>query len=226
MEDLLRRSSDGACGQSTRELDAVKDEMLEDALLQHDLSETESSAPRRFQNQYDPHSTKMADPVPINPRLFPGLHLGLGGVQCSHTNREVLKNRLLSVLLNKLGANYSKRTKGETDLFLVQVEDDKLITTPSELVQALIDSGHEVEVVPSCQSVSFGVFLCVLEDDESWSQIPLAAFLESGYEDDGWHGGASIYASFWIKPGSKWTTLWKTYRWSTEQVFDTALYRN
>jgi hypothetical protein len=183
MEGLIRRSSDGASGQSTRDLQTAKEEMLEDTLLQQDLSETESLKPPRFKDQYDPNSTKMADPVPINPRLFPGLHLGLGGVQCSHTNREVLKNRLLSVLLNKLGANYSKRIKGETDLFHVQLEDKKVITTPSELVQALIDSGHEVEVVPSCQSVSFGIFLCVLEDDESWSQIPLAAFLESGYED-------------------------------------------
>lgn len=183
MEDLLRTSSGGGCGQSTRELDTAKEELLDDPLLQQDLKEIKHTPPRRFKDLYDPHGTKMADPVPINPRLFPGLHLGLGDAQCSHTNREVLKNRLVSVLLNKLGANYAKLIKGETDLFSVQVEDDKIITTPSELVKALNDSGHKVEVVPSCQSVSFGVFLCILEDDGSWSHIPLAAFLESGYED-------------------------------------------
>jgi hypothetical protein len=40
-----------------------------------------------------------------------------------------------------------------------------------------------VEAVPACQITTFGISLCILEEDGSWSYIPLAAFLESGYED-------------------------------------------
>lgn len=187
MEDMMRRGGGIDCGQSTRELDAAREELsLEsdiDTPHQDSGEESKKVLPRRFKDQYDPHSTKMADPVPINPRLFPDLHLGWGSAQCTHTNREVLKNRLLSVLLNKLGANYSKRIKGERNLFHVELDDENLISTPSELIQALIDSGHNVEAVPVCQITTFGISLCLFEDDSSWSYIPLAAFLESGYED-------------------------------------------
>jgi hypothetical protein len=173
-----------AGGQSTRELDAAREELLDDTILQHDM-EKEVNRPRRFKDRYDPHGTKMSDPVPVNPRLFPGLHLGWGDAQCTHTNREVLKNRLISILLNKLGANYSKSTAntGGGNLFCVELENEKVITTPWELIQALIVSGHKVQAVPACQVTTFGIALCIHEDDGSWSYIPLAAFLESGYED-------------------------------------------
>ena len=181
MEDRMRHAS--GCGQSTRELDVAREDLLEDELLQQDMEDEAKQAPRRLKDKYDPHSRKMSDPVPINPRLFPGLHLGMGDAQSTHTNREVLKNRLMSILLNRLGANYTKQIRGQTDLFTVQLDNEKLITTPWELVQVLIDSGHKVEAVPTCQITTFGISLSILEDDDSWSYIPLAAFLESGYED-------------------------------------------
>lgn len=133
----------------------------------------------------------MADPTPINPRLFPGLHLGWGdGTKCTHTNREVIQNRLLSVLLNRLGANYHTLTEHgnenapDDELFRVQMTgDSEPITTPWEFVQGLIDSGHDVTCVPTSRITTFGISLSVQESDNSWSSIPLACILESGYED-------------------------------------------
>ena len=135
---------------------------------------------------YDPEDRSMSAPVPVNPRLFPDLHIGFGDALCSHTKREVLKMRLLALLLNKLGSNYSKQADGcsESDLFTVQMTPDgKKISKPSDLVQALIDSGHKIEVVPTSRLTTFGIALCVKEPDNSYTNIPLGVFVESGYED-------------------------------------------
>ena len=94
--------------------------------------------------------------------------------------------RLLSIILNRLGSNYYKRLNGLDDrIFSVQMseDDNEVITTPGAFIEALIKSGHNVEAVPTTHLTTFGVNLCVKEDDGSWSNIPLAAFLESGYED-------------------------------------------
>jgi len=140
---------------------------------------------------YDPEDRSMAAPVPINPRLFPDLHIGYGSALCSHTKREVLRMRLLALLLNKLGSNYAKQAEGRTDLFSVQMteRDGRKITKPADFVQALIDAGHEIEVFPTSRMTTFGIALCVKEpaDDDnnsnSWTNIPLGVFTESGYED-------------------------------------------
>lgn len=189
MEDMVRNKHAASVGQSTRELDVAQGELLDDELLAEDMRIQATKMnnqvnKKKKQAEYDPEGREMADPVPINPRLFPGLHLGWGHAKCTHTNREVLKNRLLSVLLNKLAANYYKKVKGESDIFSVQMsENDKEITTPWELVQGLIDSGHEIEMVPATSITTFGTSLSELQQDGSWTNIPLACFLESGYED-------------------------------------------
>lgn len=154
---------------------------------------------------YDPEDVYMASPVPINSRLFPDLHMGWGDAKCTHTKREVLKMRLISLLLNRLGANYQTfagRNQGE--LFSVQVtEHSPKLTKPSELIQALMDSGHRIEVVPTSRLTTFGVALCVKEPDNKWTNIPLGVFIESGFEDeDGQmapammpHSGLDMYIS-------------------------------
>jgi hypothetical protein len=92
---------------------------------------------------YDPEDRSMAEPVPIKERLFPGLHLGWGSAKYTHNKREVLKMRLLSVILNKLGANYYRISNGDNRIFSVRMAaTEKPITTPSEFIQALIDSGR------------------------------------------------------------------------------------
>jgi hypothetical protein len=183
MEDELRNKQVASVGQSTRELDVARLELMNDELLTQDMKIQEAKEGQK-QVEYDPEGRNMVDPLPINPRLFPGLHLGWGNAKCTHTNREVLKNRLLSVLLNKLGANYYMKSKGETDIFSVQIsEKAQEITTPWELVQGLVDTGHEIEMVPKAMITTFGTSLSVLEQDGTWSNIPLACFVESGYED-------------------------------------------
>lgn len=136
---------------------------------------------------YDPDDTSMAAPVPINPRLFPDLHLGWGDAKCTHTKREVLKMRLLSLLLNRLGANYQKLAVGVTnteELFTVHMSSTgSAMTKPSELIQALMETGHKIEVVPTSRLTTFGLALCIKEPDHRWTNIPLGVFVESGFED-------------------------------------------
>uniref|UniRef100_A0A7S3L2K5 Uncharacterized protein n=1 Tax=Amphora coffeiformis TaxID=265554 RepID=A0A7S3L2K5_9STRA len=140
---------------------------------------------------YDPEDTSMAAPVPINSRLFPDLHMGWGNAKCTHTKREVLKMRLISLLLNRLGANYQKMASGSKGgLYTVQMTPNgPKMTKPSELVQALMDSGHKIEVVPTSRLTTFGLALCVKEPNGQWTNVPLGVFLESGFEDE--HGNAS-----------------------------------
>lgn len=136
--------------------------------------------------EYDPHDRSLPEPVPVNPRLFPDLYLGYGEAESTHTKREILKMRLISIILNKLAANYYKQIKGASSepLFEVKWSDEsKTITTPSEFVQALIDHGHTVEVAPTSRLTTFGVGMCVKEPDGSWSNVPLGVFVESGYEN-------------------------------------------
>jgi hypothetical protein len=67
-------------------------------------------------------------------------------------------------------------------------------------VQALIDSGHTIEICPRSTITTFGIAACVKEDDGSWSNIPVAFFFRTGYENrDGRpayfsapHGGLSL----------------------------------
>jgi hypothetical protein len=126
----------------------------------------------------------MAPPVPINPRLLPDLHLGWGNAECTHTNREVLLNRLVAVLMNKLASNYYRRYTGQAREgdFMV-VFNGKEITTPGGFIGALIETGHHVETAVTTHVTTFGIALCVKEKDGSFSNIPLACFLDSGYED-------------------------------------------
>ena len=146
--------------------------------------------------RYDPDDQRLSQPVPINPRLFPGLHLGYGNAISSHTKREILKMRLLATLLNRLGSNYYKRANGrDEEIFSVAMNEDELpVTTPSAFIQKLIDTGHNVEVVPTTHLTTFGVNICVKEDDGSWSNIPLAGFVESGYEDKQGRGAPGKFA--------------------------------
>jgi len=51
------------------------------------------------------------------------------------------------------------------------------------LLQGLLDTGHQVEGLCRFNVVSFGYGLCIKEDDGSWTNIPWAIVLRSGYED-------------------------------------------
>jgi hypothetical protein len=151
--------------------------------------QTDESKPNLSCADYDPNDRRLQEPKPVNKRLFPDLYIGYGDALCTHTKQEVLKMRLLSILLNRLGSNYFKKqtTTGTSDddtgTFVVKLTNDGSdITTPADFIQALIDSGNTVEMVPTSRLTTFGIGLCIKNDD-SWSNVPLGVFIESGYED-------------------------------------------
>ena len=96
-------------------------------------------------DEYDPNDRSFPPPTPINERLLPGLYLGKGDIKYTHTKREGIEHRLISVLLNKLCHNYYKLAKGGNvgECFKV-VCGGKRCLFPEELIQALIDCGHKV----------------------------------------------------------------------------------
>ncbi|KAL7557357.1 hypothetical protein ACA910_020225 [Epithemia clementina (nom. ined.)] len=164
-------------------------ELVKSDLADRGQKPVDSSENHDTGSSYDPDDRRLPAPVPVNPRLFPGLHLGYGQAKSSHSKREVLKMRLLSVVLNRLASNYyrtvhQKNEEPKEELFTVQMsKGSEPITKPGDLIKALQDGGNKVELVPTTHLTTFGINLCVKENDGSWSNIPLAAFLESGHED-------------------------------------------
>lgn len=126
------------------------------------------------EGKYDPNDRSFPPSIPINERLLPGLYLGKGDLQYTHTKREGIEHRLLCVLLNKLCHNYHKLAsqKGKVEDCFRVVCNGKACIFPEEFIQALIDCGHTVEVCPRVILSNFGMQLCVKEDDGSFTYIP------------------------------------------------------
>jgi hypothetical protein len=143
--------------------------------------------------EYDPHSRTMPDSEPVNEKLFPGLHFGWGDALDSHTKREVVRNRLMCCLLNRLGFNYYRDEQGSGNHFVIKMtEKGKPIIRPEEFVQCLLDSGHSFVACSKQHITSFGIGLSIKEKDGSWSSIPLALFYQTGYADE---NGKEVHAS-------------------------------
>lgn len=146
---------------------------------------------------YDPNDRSYLSPTPINTRVFPDLYIGYGNdVLCTHTKREILINRLMSVLLTKLSHNFYIKQVNDGHLFKVIV-NGKTVYHPEQLIQEMIHLHHSVNIVPQTQGTSFGLNICVKEHN-SWSYIPLGLFVRTGFEIDkpvylcAQHGGISI----------------------------------
>ncbi|KAL7529545.1 hypothetical protein ACHAXR_004049, partial [Thalassiosira sp. AJA248-18] len=145
--------------------------LMEDRIMQKD-------------GKYDPNDRSYPDPVPVNERLLPDLYLGKGpDILITHTRREGIGHRLISVLLNKLCHNYYKLSQGNTiaDCFIVMYNDVQCIF-PEDLIQALVDTGHKVEVCHRVQLSNFGFQFCVKEDDGSFTAIPTTIMARTGIE--------------------------------------------
>lgn len=134
--------------------------------------------------KYDPLDRSMPQPKPINDRILPGLHMGWGDAVSTHTKREILRNRLLAVLLNRLGYNYFLVEQRSLDTTFKVSLNGKLIVHPCELIQGLISCGHKVAVCPRATVTTFGMAMCIKENDDSWTNVPLGCFLQTGYEDN------------------------------------------
>lgn len=127
--------------------------------------------------EYVPHSRELEPPRPIDQRLLPDLHTGCGSALCTHSKREILQNRLLSVILNRLASNYVNLNK-----FIVRMNGQD-ISKPDDFVKGLIVAGHSVEACIRTHPTTFGVALCIKEKGDNWTNIPLAFFLSSGHVD-------------------------------------------
>lgn len=144
--------------------------MMEDRIVEKD-------------GKYDPYDTSFPPPTPVNEQLLPGLHLGKGDLKYTHTKREGIEHRLLCLLLNKLSYNYYHMSQGNKleDCFKVVCSGNQYFF-PEELIQALVDCGHKVEVCPRVILTNFGMQLCLKEDDGSFTHIPTALLLRTGIE--------------------------------------------
>lgn len=155
------------------------------------LSNCQSSPPvsgaeqsnHALSEEFDPEDRSLPPPTPINQRLFPDLHIGWGSAKCTHTKREIVRNRLFAVLLNRLAYNYYNKEQGIDEEFAVKFAGIH-INTPHSFIWALLETGHEIEVCPRSAITTFGIGACVKEKDGSWTNIPLSYFFRTGYENE------------------------------------------
>lgn len=158
---------------------------LEDRIRkQEQVTDTAAQAlaePSMTTKTYDPNDRSLPEPTSINPTILPGLYMGWGNAKCTHTKREIVRNRLFAVLLTKLSHNYQCRISDNQDCFVVQI-NNKECQFPDEFVEALMESGHTIECCPRSAITTFGLACCIKETDGSWTNVPIAYFFRTGYE--------------------------------------------
>jgi hypothetical protein len=142
---------------------------------------------------YFPDEYATTPPTSVSEVLLPDLHTGAGGAQRTHTNRQIIHNRLFSLLMNRLAANYMKaEIPSFSEPFKVKIDGsnakEEPVMFPSEFIKALIRSGHKVRTRSSVRVTTFGFALSVKEAPEGddaaarWIHIPLAMPLRSGIQ--------------------------------------------
>jgi len=157
---------------------------------------------RTLSGSYEPDEKPINQPVAVSEILLPDLHMGAGGIRKTHTNRQIVQNRLFSILMNRLMANYivddvEYMWHCTQPVFQVKInrDDNLTITAPSDFIQALVNEGYSVRTRASSRTTTFSFALSVKEEDidsESgartarWYQVPLALPLRSGIQTE--HG--------------------------------------
>ena len=134
----------------------------------------------------------MEDCVPAKEALihpvFPGLHFGNGGLRQVYNQKDVIVNSIMSVVCNRLmanaliGSSFGDNVEGR---FEVRVENDQFqrtVTTLEDLIEALEDCGHTVDLRMTSNITSMGVGMSVKDanGDSTFAQIPLAYPLATG----------------------------------------------
>lgn len=116
-------------------------------------------------------------PKPVLPTLLPGFCIGPGGLDCIQTPRKLQRNKIIAEIFNRLSANtfsiyerrVSKNITVPSPLFKLQFAG-KSILHAHEFVQHI----PGVNVFFQSNSSSFGFFMSILQDDESYKSIPWA----------------------------------------------------
>jgi hypothetical protein len=124
------------------------------------------------------------EPVLIN-NLFPDLANGNGGCMMAVSEGQAKVNQVFAVVCNKLAANslvgLGVSSYEPKEAFLVQVPDHPTpVDSVEDLIQALEQTGHTASVRIFANTTSFGVGLCIKENDATYTQIPLAYPLSTG----------------------------------------------
>ena len=162
MEDLMRQAHHQASSPNLRNID----------------EDTKNPT-----NEFDPSDRSLPEPIPLSQRLFPDLHIGWGSAKCTHTKREIIRNRLFAVLFNKLASNYYYKEQGIKEEFAIKFAGIH-IATPRSFLWTLMETGHDVEVCPRATITTFGMAACIKEKDGSWTHVPLSYFVRTGYESE------------------------------------------
>lgn len=163
-------------------IEGMEKQIMERESMQ--IRETPNSEAVESTMKYDPEDRSFSEPTPVHERLLPDLYMGWGNAKCTHTKREIIRNRLFSVLFNKLSYNFYKKEQGDSDLFILKMTPGTYqhIWSPEDFLQALMDAGHKVEMCPKSNITTFGLALCVKENDGTFSNVPIGCFVQSGYE--------------------------------------------
>jgi hypothetical protein len=189
------------CNGSHNDEELVPNPFIVETHMEHAIAKMEAKLQLKDDDQFNPNDRSFPSPTPLNERLLPDLHLGWGDTKCTHTKREILLNRLVSVLLNKLSYNYYLiETRVSSESFFVVKVNDKRCQFPDELIQALVNSNHTIEICPRSSVTTFGLAVCVKEKDGGFTNIPLGLFLRAGLEGQngdplmfiGNHGGMDL----------------------------------
>mmetsp|Transcript_16449 Transcript_16449/g.23393 ORF Transcript_16449/g.23393 Transcript_16449/m.23393 type:complete len:704 (-) Transcript_16449:120-2231(-) len=138
--------------------------------------------------EFDPEEYTLFPNKPVNEDVLPDLHFGCGAIRCTQTNRQIVENRYLCVLLNKLASNFvpvnhesnlpdmgihvdndnsEKITYPSPEPFVVKLNpgDQNKIVTPCQFFEALQKSGHNVRASRNIRSTTFGFKLCVWDGE-------------------------------------------------------------
>uniref|UniRef100_A0A7S1BN76 Uncharacterized protein n=1 Tax=Corethron hystrix TaxID=216773 RepID=A0A7S1BN76_9STRA len=139
--------------------------------------------------KYNPHEVEVSVPVPVEEVTLPDLHWGHGKVARTHSKREIIENRLISILLNRLSFNNMKnefpvRKNDKPGTFGIKMEEDgDLITTPETFIGALQNLGHTIKCHACSRTTTFGLALCVKNKHGTFSSVPLGLRVRSGLQD-------------------------------------------
>jgi len=121
--------------------------------------------------------------------VFPGLHFGNGGLRQVYNQKDATVNSIMSVVCNRLmanaliGSSFGDKVEGRFEV-QVDLEDQcqRTVTNVEDLIEALEECGHTVDLRMTSNITSMGVGMCVKDanGDSNFAQIPLAYPLATG----------------------------------------------
>ncbi|KAJ8901735.1 hypothetical protein NDN08_003941 [Rhodosorus marinus] len=130
---------------------------------------------------------KTPQPNPLSDAFFPGLYLGMSpGVEHRYDQREIIVNRLICQILNRLASNAYPTglidpEDGVPGPFAVQMtEQSPKLLSPEALLAALVESGHSVSGGIFTNITAFGINLSTKKADGTWADVPVAIPIRTG----------------------------------------------